>query len=527
MSNLTRAGLRGVLVAAAGISFGAAALDPSPVRNDTPFAFDVLCKQDFLIDIWATRSSLLDSSVIPVHELFNTADLVELLRRDDFQVVGGTLVDDTTSVSVQPTRRPGSKMEFFRNATLIVSGLESKLPRLALWSSHMASSLGVTSDISMYLTPSSTQALSVHNDKQDTVAVQAFGSKSWKIWDTHEFRERKDIDLDIVEHPFRHVVALAANHGVPLEAFPKPTVEAKLTPNAIVYIPRGALHVASTANATVSSVHLSIGAWTQSSSYAIALFHLAAEAPLRDAILSAGWTIHHFRQTLMRIVDDKTEGIDFRKSLPLGWLQSLDPNNQTSCADLAANSEMEKVAKESIRSMLEVIPSLVRRVFLRSPAPPSDFPRITDGSLRPVAAVFDQHLSKHTDDLKAAASLSRTPLPEILEFPPDVFISYIAWGVDPYGAGEVDVRFSWCTRPVEEQGMAKALWPAGVLPMLQKLAASNTSRMNITDLGNGADVIPSYIFATELTRLPLDPPFRLVPQGSVGRKFSRQRSPDC
>jgi len=479
------------------------------------------------MDVWATRSSLLDSSVILVTELFNTADLVELLRRDDNQVVGGTLVDDTTSVSVQPTRRPGSTMEFFRNATLLVTGLESKLPRLAAWSSHLASSHGVSSEISMYLTPRGAQALSVHNDKQDIVAVQVFGSKSWKIWDTNEFRDRQDIDLDIVEHPFRHVVALAAHQGVPLEAFPKPSVEATVGPNELLYIPRGALHVAATARAIESSVHLSIGALTQSASYAIALFHLAAEPPLRDAILSAGWTIHHFRQTLMRIVDDKSEGIDFRKSLPLAWLQSLDPNNQTSCAAWLSTGDTEQTSKESIRSMLEVIPSLVRRVFLRSPAPPSDFPRITDSSLRPVASVFNEHLIKHREDLKPAASLIRTPLPEILEFPPDVFISYIAWGVDPYGAGEVDVRFSWCTRPVEEQGMAKALWPAGVLPMLQKLAASNTSRMNITDLGKGADVIPSYIFAIELTRLPLDPPFRLVPQGPMGRKFSRQRNPDC
>lgn len=489
----------------------------TPEREDSPYAFDAICADSFSAEVWGRRSSVLGADA---GDFFRLADLVQALSgaNASLQSVGGSATSSQTmSVSPQPKRQPGSLMDFFRNSTLVVSGLETMLPQLAAWSRSFARSFGVTTETTLYLSPPGTQALSLHNDKTDILALQAFGRKKWSVWDLHgALTVPNDSGLELTENPFRHVVTLSVEHAVPLDHLPRPAVEARMQPGGLLYLPRGALHVASTAGLTGSSAHLSIGILTQSFSYAIAAFHLSAEQEMRERIAGASWDTHRFRQALMRIVDDRVAGVEFRQSLPLGWVTSL-VSSQSSCPWQTTRREVG----ESVKNTLE---TLVGRVMLEAPEPP-DLPiRLSAGALDAVAGVFFHHLDKFDKEIEATLALTRVDDFQILEFPPSLHVLYIAWNVDDYGAGEVEVRFSWCGQ--KKARMVGVAWPASILPMLEVVATSTTLQMDLASLGAGSDPLPRIIFALELTKLPLNPPFRLLPR-SKASEFRPLRDPDC
>merc|ERR1712050_718877 len=114
---------------------------------------------------------------------------------------------------------------------------------------------------------------------------------------------------------------------------------------------------------------------------------------------------------------------------------------------------------------------------LPSEPAPTSAPRISlsEESLRHLAGVFEAQLDSFQSDL---ASLAASPVarpPEALELPEGLHVAFAAWGLDGFGGGELAARFSWCGRGIH--GMAEVRWPAGVLPMVEVLAASQTRRI--------------------------------------------------
>jgi len=366
----------------------------------------------------------------------------------------------------------------------------------------------------------------LHNDRYEVFAVQVEGEKAWKVWDPDGLKLPENIALDPTVAPFRHTVTFASPEPVPLDAFPKPTLNGKLKPGALLYVPRGSLHVASTAGIDMPSLHITMGVMTQGFSYAIALFHVALEPDVKKAISAAGWDLHRFRQTLMRISDLKVDGLAFRQSLPFGWMRSAQNSEDlVGCSSSRRNSPLDtsinsKVAWNEVRRTLEV---LLRRVLQDAPIALEQPLKISDHAVLSVKDVLTRQLKKTEEDLTAVAALPPTEALDVLELPASLHIAFIAWGVDTYGGGEIDARFSWCGRGAE--GAAKARWPAGMLPMLQIVAGSTTRRLYLSDL-RADSPMHALIFAVELTSLWLYPPIRLVSRDEPALA-TRSRFPNC
>jgi len=491
----------------------------------TPYGFGTLCGQTFAADFWSRKAVIFKQGNELATDMFDLADLAELLRdsKVQLQVVGGTAPSGrTASVSPQPQRRRGAIADFFLNATCALSAVEARLPRLAAWSRDFARSFGISNEINLYLTPPGSQALSLHNDRQDVLAIQIVGQKSWKVWDLDGLQLPSEIGLDPVLSPFKHTVSLLSGEAAPLEALPPPSLDFRLEPGMMAYVPRGSLHVASTPESSnVSSLHLTIGVLSQSFSYAFAVFHAASQAVVHDVISAAGWDLHRFRQALMRIVDHKTDGVPFRKSLPFGWvrhMQGLGSDHACGGHSDADNSSTVS-SMEIARSTLE---SLIQRVLLEAPSQVAMLGGISDDALRATTDVFLRHLEKFDQDLTNASLLPHpTRGANELELPEGLHISYDRPHMDSgsdsaEGVDIVEATFSWCGSH-DDGGVVVARWPVGALPLLQAVAASPVRRLALdsAQLGRSVpDPVSRLLFAVDLTKLRLTPPIQLVLAGS-------------
>lgn len=511
-------GISGALLAGQG-TMGVHAASAAAVRDRKPYGFAPLCSQDYVDNVWSQKASLLAPVGTPMEELFDVADIVELLRA----------ARGTVQVQAHDERLPrqGTVSDFFRNATLTLRAIQARLPRLASWSRAFAKVFGVSCEITLYLTPPGTPGLPLHNDQHDVLAAQVIGRRSWKAWDLEGLRLPPEIGLEPVAAPFRHTVSGPTSGSAALEVMPEPSLTAELGRGALLYVPRGSLHVASTARPPGgASAHLSISALTQSFSYAIAAFHLSAEPKIQEAIVASGWDLHRFRQAMMRTVDHKIDGVDFRRSLPLGWVrQLLGQSNESFCTTnfvsvLGGTQIVGSGMQAMVRSTLE---ALLRQILLQAPAPKPLQLKVTDSMLRTTADTFANHLDTFQGDLSKAASLPPVKGVDVLVLPHGLHIAYMAWGLRG-GNGVVEARFSWCGRGVA--GSVKTRWPSAVLPMLEVLAASPVRRLSLLDLGDGGDVLPKLLFAIELEQLPLDDPIKLTPGGSPTSSPS-DRDPDC
>lgn len=497
-------------------------------RDALPNAGDAaLCGAEFAAESWGQRSSLFASveEAVGSFPALSQGDLAALLLDANLplQAVGGAAARPA-SVSPQPSPRRGSILHFFRNATLTLNAIEARSPRLARWSRAFAEVFGVSCRVDVSISPHGTQALSVHSDQQDLLAVQAFGEQAWKAWDVVEEGPQllpKDSGLDVVVAPFRHTVSFAP--GAPgLDAMAAPSTDAVLEPGRALYVPRGSLHVSSTAGLQTSSVHLVVGFQTQSFSYALAVFHAAAEPEVGNAILAAGWDLHRFRQEAMRLVDRKDEGVDFRRSLPLGWARwACASRGSSACGGAEAQA-----LRADVRTKLS---RLIGRVLRAAPAPPEAPPRISDATCCSIAAVFERHLLKFQDGLSQTAAVFQEPAGvDAVVLPRGLHVAYAAWGVDGYGRGVLEVRLSWCDPAAGEPLVVR--WPASMLPMLQVVAASPRRRIALADFGPEADAVPKLLFAIELARLPLLFPIELssgIHRGDALSHPDDVRDPDC
>lgn len=350
-----------------------------------PYAFSDLCDEDFLAHAWGWKSHLLAQGTA-IQRLFDLPDLVDVLRaaRDvsygaggALRAVGGTALNGRMGMaSPQPTLQKGSLPDFFRNATLVLSSLQTRLPRLAAWSRAFARTFGISCEISLYISPPGSQGMPLHNDAHDKFVAQVLGAKAWKVWDLDgQAGGTFDWAEEIAAAPFRHTVSYAGSEAASFDALPEASADVRLHPGGLLYIPRGSLHVASTAHlqdpgqeaeafsaagqapgalrggasgshspeeTATSSVHLAINALTQGASYALVAYQLTAEPSVQGAAQAAGWEPHRFRQALMRAADRGREGAALRRSLPLGWLRWAAAAGQRGAG--AAVSEEEAAA---------------------------------------------------------------------------------------------------------------------------------------------------------------------------------------
>eukprot|EP00927_Polykrikos_kofoidii_P038894 TRINITY_DN33337_c0_g1_i1.p1 TRINITY_DN33337_c0_g1~~TRINITY_DN33337_c0_g1_i1.p1 ORF type:complete len:716 (-),score=97.78 TRINITY_DN33337_c0_g1_i1:74-2221(-) len=309
------------------------------LQTRMPCNFKPLCSDDFSLRTWGRRTSIFETNCTSAEALLDERDVADLLRADygSFNVFGGTASDDTTTlVSPQPHKVRGKITDFYTNSTLVVTSLERKVPTVAKWARSFMQAFGLPCEVTLYLTPQGSQALSVHNDPGDTLVMQLWGHEIWDVWDLSAIGAsgsglpKKFDGLNPPLSPFQAHVISAASDGLGQtdtvnetdhKLTTMPTVKAHLRPGSMLYIPRGSFHVASTAGLLDgTSARLELSLPTQTFSFASAAYHMAAQPDFKEPLRDAGWSVARFKQALMRAADHAQHGADLRGSLPLAWV---------------------------------------------------------------------------------------------------------------------------------------------------------------------------------------------------------------
>ena len=102
----------------------------------------------------------------------------------------------------------------------------------------------------LYLTPGDSQTAPPHSDDRDVFVLQLHGEKAWLVWSAEEARSQPLPFSDEMLGKGADVLAEAA--------LGEPGLSCMLRPGHLLYIPRGAPHVARTAGSASPSLHLTI-----------------------------------------------------------------------------------------------------------------------------------------------------------------------------------------------------------------------------------------------------------------------------
>jgi lysine-specific demethylase/histidyl-hydroxylase NO66 len=124
--------------------------------------------------------------------------------------------------------------QFQRGATIVLQGMHRYWAPLARFCRELELVLSHPTQANAYITPPGSRGLAVHCDSHDVFVLQAFGRKSWAVFEPEEHGGRVSNDTER-----------------------DPTLSVELEPGDCLYIPRGAPHSARTQE-TVSG-HLTVG----------------------------------------------------------------------------------------------------------------------------------------------------------------------------------------------------------------------------------------------------------------------------
>ena len=129
---------------------------------------------------------------------------------------------------------------FADGATVILSNLQERLPKLALFCRELEKVFSARVQTNIYFTPAHSQGFKAHYDGHDVLVLQVEGTKEWRIYDT-------PVHLPLEEQAFNP-------HDVPIGALTDSFV---LEPGDMVYVPRGLTHDAVSTDQT--SLHITTG----------------------------------------------------------------------------------------------------------------------------------------------------------------------------------------------------------------------------------------------------------------------------
>jgi hypothetical protein len=122
--------------------------------------------------------------------------------------------------------------------TLIVSSIDEGAPGLSELCGGLENELSHHVHANLYLTPPSARGFNAHYDPHDVIILQISGKKRWRV-----FEPVQDAPVE------SEVVTIGPGA--------QPVMDAVLTAGDTLYIPRGFVHVANTAND--ASLHITVG----------------------------------------------------------------------------------------------------------------------------------------------------------------------------------------------------------------------------------------------------------------------------
>ena len=128
---------------------------------------------------------------------------------------------------------------FDDGATVILSGLQERLPNLADFCRAMEAVMSARVQTNIYITPPGSQGLNPHYDSHDVLVLQVAGSKEWRIFGT-------PIEVPLPDQAFERGMDI----GAEVERF-------VLEPGDTLYVPRGVAHDAVATDD--ASLHITTG----------------------------------------------------------------------------------------------------------------------------------------------------------------------------------------------------------------------------------------------------------------------------
>lgn len=129
---------------------------------------------------------------------------------------------------------------YAEGATLILSGLQERLPRLGAYCRALEAALSCRVQTNAYLTPARSQGFRPHYDSHDVLVLQVEGTKEWRLYD-------RPVDLPLQSQAFDpDDVAIGPE-----------TAQFLLQPGDALYVPRGLAHDAVATDE--ASLHITTG----------------------------------------------------------------------------------------------------------------------------------------------------------------------------------------------------------------------------------------------------------------------------
>ncbi|WP_306047130.1 cupin domain-containing protein [Nioella sp. MMSF_3534] len=156
---------------------------------------------------------------------------------------------------------------FAEGATIIMSNLQERLPKLAMFCRELEKVFSARVQTNIYMTPANSQGFKAHYDGHDVLVLQVEGTKEWRIYDT-------PVHLPLEEQAFNP-------HDVPIGEMTDSFI---LEPGDMVYVPRGLTHDAVSTDQT--SLHITTGLMMRS--WADVMVEAVRKMALSDAEFREG-----------------------------------------------------------------------------------------------------------------------------------------------------------------------------------------------------------------------------------------------
>lgn len=131
---------------------------------------------------------------------------------------------------------------FNQGYTLVINAANQSILKLINYSSDLEKELKFRLQSNIYITPPGAQGFAPHYDDHDVFILQTTGVKKWRLYNT----PLELPSLKFPHHKFKDQYELE-----------EPSLETELKPGDLLYIPRGLVHDAVTAE--TASVHITLG----------------------------------------------------------------------------------------------------------------------------------------------------------------------------------------------------------------------------------------------------------------------------
>lgn len=276
--------------------------------------------EQFLTTIWDhspwLRRGAPASNQAPFDGLLTLEDMDELLMRARLPGSQAELLlfENLKSVSTYATPH----MAFAFGASIILNHTDKVWPPANALCALLGQGFRY-SFANLYFTPNNSQTAPPHSDDRDVFILQLHGKKHWRVWPTtHEKAVRRPFSDEQAGKP---PLVLEGDPPIDPSDLGPPCVDETLEPGAVLYIPRGALHVADTTD----------GGLTEGKNDCS--LHLTIAVPTAD--LSLGGFVSNAAKS-------NCFGLRaFRQSLPLGALPSVSSALAGGMAALGMESQGE------------------------------------------------------------------------------------------------------------------------------------------------------------------------------------------